>query len=406
LLKLLLYCIAFEKKSYLCTIMYDFDKHIDRRGTNCIKYDQLAQRFGRDDLLPLWVADMDFETPDFIINAINNRCQHPVLGYSFPSDVYYGSIIDWLNKLHRWRVKRDWITFIPGIVRGIAYAVQCFTEKNDKIIIQPPVYHPFRLVPEGLGREVLFNPLKMNKHGLYEMDFDNLEDVIDEHCKLLILSSPHNPAGIVWDKETLQRVAALCCKHNIIVISDEIHSEMTFPGFQHHPFPTVSDEAAACGITFMAPSKTFNIAGIVASYAVVPDIQLRNRFYRFLQAGEFNEGSLFSYEATIAAYSHGFEWKQEMIDYVIKNVHFTDDFFKNNYSQIKVYMPQASFLVWLDCRDLRYEQKDVRQLFIEHSHLALNDGIIFGSGGSGFMRMNVGCPRSTLKTAFDGFLKF
>jgi cystathionine beta-lyase len=380
---------------------YNFDRQVLRRGTDCVKYDLLKQRYGRDDVTPLWVADMDFETPDFIVEAIRKRCEHSVFGYTFASDEYYSAIVNWLENLHSWRIKKEWLTFIPGIVRGIAYVTEYFTSKGDKVIIQPPVYHPFRLVPRELGREVVYNPLIMNANGEYEMDFDNLEAIIDERCKVLILSSPHNPAGIVWKKESLQRLASICFRHNIIVVSDEIHSEMVYPGSTHHPFPTVSDEAAACSITFMAPSKTFNIAGLVASYAIVPDKRLRDMFYGFMRAGEFNEGSLFSYVATVAAYTQGFEWRLQMLDYVIRNVHYTDEFFKTELPGIKVYMPQASFLVWLDCRATGLKQSELNSLFLDRAGLALNDGVIFGSEGRGYMRLNAGCPRHTLEKSLE-----
>ena len=281
---------------------YNFDEVIERKGTNCIKYDALKERYGDDSLLPLWVADMDFKTPDFIINAIKKRCEHEVFGYTFGSDSYYESIINWVKYKHNWTIRREWISYIPGIVKGIAFVLQCFTKPGDKVIIQPPVYHPFRIVPESMGREVVNNPLKLTD-GEYEMDFEQLESVLDEKCKVLILCNPHNPAGIVWKKETLIKLAAICAKHNILVISDEIHAEMAYPQFIHHPFATVSEEAAHCSITFMAPSKTFNIAGIVTSYAIVPDDTLRKQFYGFLEAGEFNDGTIFAYTATEAAYT-------------------------------------------------------------------------------------------------------
>ncbi|MDR1524959.1 MAG: PatB family C-S lyase [Tannerella sp.] len=380
--------------------VYDFDEIIDRKGTDCIKYDTLKERFGREDLMPLWVADMDFRTPDFIINAIRQRCEHPVFGYTRLPEEYFDSIINWNRSLHGWDVRREWISFIPGIVRGIAFAIGNFTQEGDKIIIQPPVYHPFRLVPANMKREVVCNPLRL-VNGAYEMDFDGLASVIDERCKILILSNPHNPAGIVWSRDTLRKLAAICHANNIIVISDEIHSEMIYPPFRHYPFPTVSDEAASCSITFAAPSKTFNIAGIVASYAIVPGERLRNAFYSCLKAGEFNEGSLFSYIATIAAYTHGEEWRRQMLDYVIGNVNFVDEYLNKNIPQVKVYRPQASFLIWLDCRELGLDHKGLTALFTERARLALNDGAIFGAEGNGYMRINVGCPRSTLVTALE-----
>ena len=380
---------------------YNFDEIAERKGTNCVKYDMLKEYFGNGNLIPLWVADMDFRTPEFIIDAIKKRCEHPVFGYTFPSDEYYNSIIWWIRQLHEWNIQREWISFIPGIVRGIAFAIERFTRKGEKIIIQPPVYHPFRLVSEGLGREVVNNPLRLI-NGTYEMDFDHLESIIDEKCKILILSNPHNPAGIVWEKETLQQLASICAKHNIIVISDEIHSEMIYPPFTHYPFPTVSEEAARCSITFAAPSKTFNIAGIVSSYAIIPDDSLREKFYSFLKVGEYNQGTIFSYIATTSAYSpEGEEWRRQMLDYVIKNVHFIDEYLKKNIPQIKTYIPQASFLVWLDCKELGLRHKGLIDLFQNRAQLALNDGAMFGIEGNGFMRINAGCPRSTLNAALD-----
>lgn len=383
---------------------YNFDEIIDRRGTNCVKYDQLEERFGDRNLIPLWVADMDFRTPDFIVNALRARCDHEIFGYTFDSDEYYQSIINWVHYKHDWNIEREWLSYIPGIVKGIALAVQCFTEKNDKIIIQPPVYHPFRIVPESLGRKVVYNPLKLGDEG-YEMDFEQLEQVIDDRCKLLILSSPHNPGGIVWSKETLIRLAEICARRGVLVISDEIHAEMAFPQYKHRPFASVSQEAAGNSITFMAPSKTFNIAGIVTSYAIVPDEAIRKRFYSFLEAGEFNAGTIFAYTATIAAYTYGAEWLQQMRNYVMNNVRFVSDYLKYHIPSIKVYQPQASFLVWLDCRELRLPQEELVALFTKKAGLALNDGAMFGPGGEGFMRLNIGCPRSVLEQALDSLKK-
>lgn len=383
---------------------YNFDEIIDRRGTNCVKYDQLEERFGDRNLIPLWVADMDFRTPDFIVNALRERCDHEIFGYTFDSDEYYQSIINWVHYKHDWNIEREWLSYIPGIVKGIALAVQCFTEKNDKIIIQPPVYHPFRIVPESLGREVVYNPLKLGDEG-YEMDFEQLEQVIDDRCKLLILSSPHNPGGIVWSKETLIRLAEICARRGVLVISDEIHAEMAFPQYKHRPFASVSQEAADNSITFMAPSKTFNIAGIVTSYAIVPNEVIRKRFYSFLEAGEFNAGTIFAYTATIAAYTYGAEWLQQMRNYVMNNVRFVSDYLKYHIPSIKVYQPQASFLVWLDCRELRLPQEELVALFTKKAGLALNDGAMFGPGGEGFMRLNIGCPRSVLEQALDSLKK-
>ncbi len=380
--------------------LYDFDKIIDRKNTDCIKYDTLKENFGKDDLIPLWVADMDFCTPDFIVEALKKRCEHPVFGYTFPSEKYFNEIIRWLHELHGWEIRREWLNFIPGIVKGIAFVINNFTQKGDKIIIQPPVYHPFRSTPENLGRRVVCNPLRLT-NSVYEMDFEHLESVIDEKCKVLILSNPHNPAGIVWKKETLQQLASICVKHNILVISDEIHSEMIYPSYTHFPFPTVSDEAASCSITFSSPSKTFNIAGIVSSYSITPNEALRKDFHSFIEGGEFNNGTIFSYVATKAAYTQGTEWRKQMLDYVRANVQFTDKYLKENIPQIKAYLPQASFLVWLNCRGLRLNHNELISLFTDKANLALNSGAMFGDEGNGYMRINVGCPRSKLHTALE-----
>lgn len=384
---------------------YNFDEIIDRKGTSCVKYDGLKNAYqGKENLIPLWVADMDFATPDFIVEALKKRCEHPVFGYTFDDDEYYESIQTWLDYKYHWKTEREWISYIPGIVKGIGLAVQCFTQPGDKVIIQPPVYHPFRLVPTRMGREVVYNPLKL-EDGIYKMDFEQLESLIDKDCKMLILSNPHNPGGVVWEKEALVKLAQICSAHGILVISDEIHAEMTYPQFRHHPFATVSEEAAACSVTFMAPSKTFNIAGIVSSYALVPDSRIREKFYSFLEAGELNAGTIFAFTATKAAYTYGAEWLQQMRSYVIENVNFVDEYLKKNILQIKVYRPQASFLVWLDCRELKLTQPELVQLFEDKAGLALNDGTMFGKEGEGFMRLNIGCPRSILNQALESLKK-
>ncbi len=384
---------------------YNFDEIIDRKGTSCVKYDGLKNAYqGKENLIPLWVADMDFATPDFIVEALKKRCEHPVFGYTFDDDEYYESIQTWLDYKYHWKTEREWISYIPGIVKGIGLAVQCFTQPGDKVIIQPPVYHPFRLVSTRMGREVVYNPLKL-EDGVYKMDFEQLESLIDKDCKMLILSNPHNPGGVVWEKEALVKLAQICSAHGILVISDEIHAEMTYPQFRHHPFATVSEEAAACSVTFMAPSKTFNIAGIVSSYALVPNTRIREKFYSFLEAGELNAGTIFAFTATKAAYTYGAEWLQQMRSYVIENVNFVDEYLKKNIPQIKVYRPQASFLVWLDCRELKLSQPELVQLFEDKAGLALNDGTMFGKEGEGFMRLNIGCPRSILNKALESLKK-
>ncbi|MGN0188063.1 MAG: MalY/PatB family protein [Candidatus Cryptobacteroides sp.] len=382
-------------------VKYDFDKLIDRHGTGALKTDALEARFGDAGLLPMWVADMDFETPPFILDALRRRLDHPILGYTIEPEDYWPSVQDWILSHHGWRTEREWLRYIPGVVKGIGMVVNAFLKQDEKVIIQPPVYHPFRLVPEGNRREVVLNPLIENPDGSYSMDFENLEAVCDGKCRLLILSNPHNPAGILWDAETLRRLASFCHSRGIIVISDEIHCDMALWGLKHIPFATVSDEAAEISITFAAPSKTFNIAGVVSSYSIVPNPALRETFYSYLKANEFDDAPIFAPIATIAAFREGEEWRRQMLSYVEGNIEELIAYCAEKIPAVKPLRPQASFLVWLDCRALGLSHRELVSLFVGKARLALNDGAMFGSCGSGFMRLNVGCPRSTLLEALD-----
>ena len=380
---------------------YNFDEIINRRGTGAIKTDALQERYGRSDLTALWVADMDFATPPFIIDALNERMKHPVFGYTAVPDDYVPCIADWIESHHGWKVNHEWIQYIPGIVKGIGMVLNVFTQPGDGIIIQPPVYHPFRIVPEGNHRRIVYNPLIENPDGSYSMDFDNLAKVADDTCKVLILSNPHNPAGIVWDADTLRRLAHFCSQHGILVISDEIHCDMALFGHRHTPFATVSPEAEQCSITFGAPSKTFNIAGIVSSYSIVPNDELRQRFYSWLEVNELNEPTIFSPIATVAAFRQGEEWRRQMLSYIEGNVLAVEQFCARHMPKIKPLRPQASFLVWLDCRALNLTHDRLIDLFVNRAHLALNDGAMFGKEGDGFMRLNVGMPRNLLLAALE-----
>lgn len=384
---------------------YNFDEIIDRSGSGDLKHEALLPRWGRNDLLPLWVADMDFATPDFVVDALKARLSHPIFGYTIEPADYRPTIIDWNESHHGWKIKPEWISFIPGIVKGIGFVVNVFTKPGEKVIIQPPVYHPFRMTPEDNGREVVFNSLRLREDGYYDMDFDNLSEVCDDKCRVLILSNPHNPAGVCWSKETLQRLADFCYEHNIIVISDEIHSDMALFGNRHVPFASVSERAADISITFAAPTKTFNMAGIVSSYAVISNDDLRQRFYGWLKANELDEPTIFAPIATIAAYQKGEEWRKQMLAYVEDNVRFVEDYCREYIPGIRPLRPQASFLVWLNCRGLELSHDKLLDLFIDKAHLALNDGEMFGPGGEGFMRLNVGTPRSVLRQALEQLTK-
>ena len=381
---------------------YNFDEIIERRGSGALKYDALGERYGTPDLLPLWVADMDFATPPFIMEALRERLEHPILGYTVEPAGYRPSIVNWMKRLHGVEIRPDWLTFIPGIVKGIGLAINCFTRPGDKVVIMPPVYHPFRIVPEENGREVVLNPLKPTSDGRYTIDFDNLERVCDERCRLLILSNPHNPAGVVWSREELERLAEFCERRGILVISDEIHAEMILRGGSHIPFFEVSEAARRNSITFCAPSKTFNIAGVVSSYAIVPDEGIRRRFFSYLKANELDEPTIFAPIATMAAYSdEGWEWRRQMLRYVEENIDFIARYCDELLPGIKAMKPEASFLVWLDCRGLGLDHESLVKFFIEDCGLALNDGEMFGPGGEGFMRLNAAAPRATVTEALE-----
>ena len=378
-----------------------FDEVIDRRGTNAYKTDLLTEIYGRDDLIPLWVADMDFKTPDCIVEALRKRFNHEIYGYPVAPDSYWESIINWEKQLHGWEITRDELSFIPGIVKGIAFVLQCFTATGDGVIIQPPVYMPFIHVPNDTGRKLLFNPLIRTEEG-FDMDLVGLEEICRTSSpKILILCNPHNPAGIVWSRQNLADMARICSKYGVMVISDEIHADMALFDNVHTPFPMASEEARNISITFAAPTKTFNIAGLVSSFSVVHNSEIRDRYYGWLKANHLASPTFIATVAAEAAFTKGGEWRKQMLDYVEGNVRFVEDFLAKNIPAIRVVRPQASFLIWLDCRELGIDQEALKDLFINKARLALNDGEAFGKEGSGYMRLNVGCSRAVLSRAME-----
>lgn len=376
---------------------YNFDEIIDRRGTESVKWDAVSERWGRNDLLPMWVADMDFRTPPFVMEALRKRLEHEVLGYTFACEEWYTSIINWLQNRHGWKVKREELTFMPGIVRGLAFAIQCFTEKGDKVMVMPPVYHPFFLVTEKNKREVVYSPLVL-RDGQYYIDFDRFRKDI-QGCKLLILSNPHNPGGRVWTREELEQIAKICYESKTLVISDEIHADLTLPPYQHITFALVSEKARQNSLVFMSPSKAFNMPGLASSYCIIENKEICRCFQEYMEASELSEGHLFAYLSVAAAYSNGTEWLDQVLAYIQSNIDFTDAFLSEYIPNIKMIRPQASYLVFLDCRTLGLNQKELVDLFVDGAHLALNDGTMFGKEGEGFMRLNVACPRSMLEKA-------
>ena len=379
---------------------YNFDELIDRRNTGAVKTDLCKKMFGTDDLIPLWVADMDFRTPDFIIDAINNRCKHPILGYTVPDEEYFNSIIRWIDVRHGWKLERNWLGFLPGIVPGLAFAVNALTQTGDQIIIQPPVYPPFIQVPSKNGRELIYNPLKVVE-GRFEMDLEDLEYKITDRTRMFILCNPHNPGGRTWDADTLIKVAEICHKHGVLVVSDEIHSDMALPGNVHTPFASVSELAEQNSITYMAPSKTFNMAGLVSSSYIIPNSEIRKKFSDFMDNSELANGNIFAYVAAQAAYEKGTEWLSEMISYIQGNVDYIVEFLEKNIPQIKPMIPQASFLIWLDCAGLEMNSHQLQEFIVKEARLGLNKGTTFGPGGEQHLRLNIGCSREVLKQAME-----
>lgn len=379
---------------------YNFDDIIERRGTDCFKWDALPSMYGREDLLPLWVADMDFRSPDFVMDAIRKRCEHDVLGYTMPSKEYWNAVTAWLQKHYRIQTAKDNLHFIPGIVAGISYVLLCFTQPGDKVLVTTPVYPPFLNLPKDSGRILITSPLKI-VDGRFAIDFDDFERCIDD-CKVFIMSNPHNPAGTVWGTETLRRIADICERHHVIVISDEIHADLTLPHHHHVSFSSVSEAAAHNSITFMAPSKTFNIAGLGSSVCFVANERLRKSFFGWLDALGVAGGNIFAFTAAEAAFAHGEEWLRQMLDYLNENVRTLDQFLKEKMPKVKALLPEASYLAWLDFSAYGIEHKVLADRLINVARVALNDGTTFGGEAYNCcFRINLGCPRSMLLDALQ-----
>ena len=376
-------------------MQYNFDQIIDRRGTDALKIDAVPTIWGRDDLMPLWVADMDFATPPFIVEALRRRLDHEVIGYTVRTPQWASSIVAWQQSRYGWGIQPEWLNFVPGIVPGIAFVISCFTEPGDTVLIQPPVYHPYIHVPTNLGRTLRRNRLDL-VDGQYQIDFERFERDV-RGCKLFLLCHPHNPGGRVWTEEELCRIAEICHREGVIVVSDEIHADLTLPPYRHVPFAKVSAEAAECSITLMSPSKAFNMAGLTSSYSIISNEALRERFHRHLEHSELNLGHAFAFIGVAAAYSHGTEWLDQMLAYVQGNIDYMEQYLATSLPQVGMIRPQASYLVFLDFRKLGLSQAELNKLIVEKARLALNDGAMFE--GEGFMRLNAASPRSVIEEA-------
>ena len=378
---------------------YNFDEIVPRKHTNCLKYDNVMEIFGTEDILPMWIADMDFRTPDFIVNAIRKRLDHELLGYTYCCKRWKPAIQNWVSRRYGWEVKEEEIGFVGGIVPAISFALQCFTKPGDKVLIQPPVYHPYHHVTHDLERTLVFNPLKL-VNGQFEVDFVEFEEKVKD-CKVFLLCNPHNPGGRVWSREELVRMCDICAKYNVLVISDEIHCDMTLKGYKHIPFASCCDKAKDLCITFMAASKTFNIAGLKSSYHIIQNEDIRNQYHEFLRKSELDTAHVFATGPVATAYNEGEEWLGQMLEYVEANIDFMEQYLKDNMPKMGMIRPQASFLVFLDARGLGLPHDELVEFFVREAKVGMNDGAMFGEEGSGYMRMNLGCPRSVLEKALN-----
>jgi cystathionine beta-lyase len=377
---------------------FNFDKIVPREGTNCIKYDGRERMFGTAGVLPLWVADMDFKTPPFIVDAVKKRAEHEIYGYTFRGESYFNSIISWMKRRHNWDIQKEWISFSPGVVAGLTFGIEAFSKPGDEVVVQPPVYFPFFDCVKGTKRTMIENPLKIEK-GRYTFDFDDLRSKITENTKLLLLSNPQNPGGMVWTREELEQLIAICLDNKIMIISDEIHSDLIFKGNKHIPLATLSPEIAKNCMISMAPSKTFNVAGLSSSLVIIPDKVKMARFERAIGVGHLGMGNIFGTVALEAAYTHGEEWLDELLDYLWENYLILEKFFATHLPKVKVMKPEATYLIWLDFSAYGMKDADLMKFTVEKARVGLNNGGKFGTGGDGWLRINIGCPRSILEEA-------
>ena len=376
---------------------YNFDEVVCRKHTDALKLEALAPRWGRTDLLPMWVADMDFKTPPFIVEVMKKRMECEVFGYTTKPESWYEAIISWQKRRHKWTITKEMISFVPGVVPALAMAVQAFTQRGEKVMIQQPVYNPFAQVIRNNHRELVNCPLEL-KDGQYHINFKLFEKKI-KGCKLFLFCHPHNPGGRVWTREELKKVATICAQNNVIIVADEIHADLTLLPYEHIPFASVSEEAKQNSVVFASPSKAFNMAGLATSYAVIANPTLRRRFESYVEGNELAAGNVFAFNTVVAAYNKGEEWLQQMLTYVQGNIDEVVSYIKENIPQLKVIIPQASYLVFIDFSALQLNQKDIVALCTNRAHLALNDGSIYGEEGNGYMRINLACPRSVVRQA-------
>jgi cystathionine beta-lyase len=379
---------------------YDFDAVIDRRNTGSLKWDYPERALGHKDVIPMWVSDMDFAAPQPVIDAIRARTEHGVFGYPLTPPSYWAAIQSWFKARHNWDVKKEWLSKSPGVVPALSLCVTAFTHPGDKVVVQTPVYYPFFSAIKHNGRRIVRNPLK-SENGRWAMDFDDLERKIDPRTRLLILCSPHNPVGRVWRREELNRLAEICVQKDLLIVSDEIHSDLVFTGYKHFPLASLSEEAAKRTITLTAPSKTFNTAGLTTAVVIASNPKILNLFNSEAANAGLTMGNIFGIAALEAAYTQGAEWLDQLLPYLEENVNAAQRFFEARIPRVKFIRPEGTYLALLDCRGLGLDQKALNDFFLRKAGVYFDEGTLFGDELAGFERINLGAPRSVLLQALE-----
>lgn len=379
---------------------YNFDEIIDRSNTGSLKWDFKERYFEEEEIFPMWVADMDFKSPQPVIDVLTEKAQFGIYGYTEETESYRDAVVGWIKQRHNWTIKKEWLHYSPGVVPALHWIVQRYAHPGDKIIIQSPVYYPFFEAIKNGGCQIVNNPLKLID-GKYYMDFEDFENKIDDRVKMIVLCSPHNPGGMVWNRETLCRLGDICINNDILVVSDEIHGDLVLSGSKHIPFAALSEDFAMNSITCYAPSKTFNLAGLQISNIIIPNPRLAKEYKIALARNEMSRPNLFAVAAAEAAYSGGQQWLEQLISYIEGNHKLVEDYIAKNVPEIKAIQPQASYLAWIDCRNLGMDDQELQKFMEKKAGLALNSGAMFGQGGTGFVRMNLGCPRSVVEKALQ-----
>jgi cystathionine beta-lyase len=377
---------------------FDFESVIDRNGTHSVKWDHFDMKGIVDGMIPMSIADMDFKAPGFITDALAQRVAHAIFGYTVVPGSYYEALERWIEKRFGWTVKREWIRFSPGVIPALNFCVQAFSEPGDKVVIQPPVYHPFRAAISNNGRVVVNNPLK-RVGGRYVMDLEGLKGLLDSRTKMIILASPHNPVGRVWSKEELKALVDICAQNNILIVSDEIHADLVMPGFRHIPTASISDKAAKITLTCTSPSKTFNVAELHVANIIIPDRELFERFDLALSRAGLTRPNIMGLSAAEAAYTHGWQWVEELVPYLYGNYQAMRKFFTEKLPVVKCAEMEGTYLGWLDFNGFGLADTKIEEILLTKARVAMTPGRIFGPGGEGFYRMNLACPRAVVDEA-------